>query len=179
MNTHLGLRSVILIASFVSVALPARAHDPDRPRAGIDRTSPVAALQAILRKVDHNTMPCWCDKRFGAAASPYVTSELISAVAYGGRIAREKSIDLYDAEFFTGRPELHTVRIKHADVLRDDGERAVVRAQLLINESEPKWPQPLPITYDLRKVAGTWKVDDIEWATGEPSLKTHFLHPES
>ncbi len=95
------------------------------------------------------------------------------------RLESESAIDLYDAEFFTGRPEPHTVRIKHADVLHDDGERAVVRAQLLINESDPKWPQPLPVTYDLRKVAGTWKVDDIEWATGETSLKTHFLHPES
>ena len=171
MRSRSVLAPVVLIAFLAVTASPTQAQDPN--------SSPITTLQAIFRKVDHGTMPCWCDKGFGKAAAPYLTPALISAVVYGGRIAHEKSIDLYDAEFFTGRQELHSVRIEHASVLRNDGERAAVRAQLLINATDPKWPQPLPITYVLNKVDGTWKVDDIEWATGEPSVKMHFLHPQS
>ncbi len=171
MRRHALPVSAVLIGLLPMAVSSAQAHDLN--------PSPIATLQAIFRKVDHKTMPCWCDKGFGKAAAPYVTPALISAVAYGGRIAHEKSIDLYDAEFFTGRQELHSVRIEHADLLRNDGEQAAIRAQLLINAADPKWPQPLPITYIFHKVDGSWKVDDIEWATGAPSAKVHFLHPQS
>ena len=168
--------AVIVLTNFISI-VPLWAGSKGLERGNVDGESLIATLQAIFRKVDTNTMPCWCDKGFSKAVAPYVTPALISAVAYGGRIAHEKSIDLYDAEFFTGRQELHSVQIKHADVVHYDREHAAVRTQLLINAAYPKWPQPLPITYVFRRIDGAWKIDDIEWATGEPSVKTHFMHP--
>lgn len=170
------LQMLCLLALFLSsasVALALETFPPSDPR---------SVIQIVIDLTDRHALPSWDDATFGARLRPYLSDDFLATIARGARIAKRKSINLYDGEFFTGSQDLAHAKLMQAGVIELSGDAATVEAKVATSDKADVAPTVgSRIRYQLKRVKGAWRIDDFrdleDYAKSQPSVKTLFGDP--
>ena len=170
---HKAITLIVGLALLGSVSFPAWTQE-----AG---AGPAATIATVIKLTDQKALPGWSDKGFTKAMQPYLTPALIAAVAHGAKVASAKQINLYDGEFFTGSQEVVHAKLFEANVVKLQGDAAIVAAKIGTSDTNEPPKAGARMTFDLKNIEGVWKIDDFKnnepYAAKEPSIKKLFLDP--
>ena len=168
----------ILIAAFVWVTASAPAAAQNLYNA----SDPRSVVYLVISLSDRHALPGWNEPTFQMKLRPYLTDDFLRVVVKGAQIAKQKGIDLYDGDFFTGAQEMAHAKLFGADVVEQAGDAATVEASVGTSaDPADEAKQGGKVRYQLKRVGGAWKIDDFrfleDWAKTLPSIKTMFSDP--
>src|ERR1700733_10024264 len=93
-------------------------------------SDPRSVVQTVIELTDRHAQPGWSEPGFATKLRPYLTQDLLAAVAKGAKIAGRKGINLYDGEFFTGSQGLAHAKLFSAEVSKLGPDAATVEASI-------------------------------------------------
>ncbi len=143
---------------------------------------PGFVIGRVLDLINTSKPPSWDAPDFGKKMESYLTPSFITAVEYGSRFATLHSINLYDAEFFTGQQSLVKAQLLSTNFTDQTDDEAVLNVTIaMMLEGDTTFKNKKTILFQMKRESGVWKIDDF--VNSEPynfktsSVKLLFSNP--